>query len=483
MKRSISLVIGILIALPAVFSRAGLAGASRLAEPLAPQAGAPSVVSYQGQVTLSGTPYTGAGYFKFAVVDAAGTTTYWSNDNTSTGGGEPTAPVSLAVSNGLFNVLLGDTSLTNMGGLPASAFSGVNRYLRVWFSGSGTTPLVLLTPDRRIAAVPYALQAEEAKNAWSLAGNADTTPGTNFLGTTDNNTLVFKTNNTEWLRLDPSGRLDVAGSIRTDSQLVSTVGTGAAPLALSSTTQVNNLNADLLDGSHASALQNRVTGTCSAGNAISAVNADGTVVCEVRGGRPILSLTGVFSRVDVDGGGDVGRYTSIAIGADGLPVVSYHDWTNHDLRVLHCGDRGCTAGNTITLVDTAGDTGYETSITIGADGLPVISYRDETNKFLKVLHCGTIACTVSNSITPVDTAANTGHNSAITLGADGLPVVSYLDGTNADLKVLHCGNAACSTGTPRPPWTQRGRSAGSPPLPSASMACPWSATTTTPTPI
>ncbi len=34
-------------------------------------------------------------------------------------------------------------------------------------------------------------------NAWLLTGNAGTTPGTNFLGTTDNNRLVFKTNNTE----------------------------------------------------------------------------------------------------------------------------------------------------------------------------------------------------------------------------------------------------------------------------------------------
>jgi hypothetical protein len=52
-------------------------------------AGAPTVVSYQGQVTVDGTPYDGTGYFKFAVVDQAGTTTYWSSDATSTSGGNP----------------------------------------------------------------------------------------------------------------------------------------------------------------------------------------------------------------------------------------------------------------------------------------------------------------------------------------------------------------------------------------------------------
>ena len=57
----------------------------------APQAsGAPPVVAYQGEVSVSGVPYTGNGYFKFAVVNAAGSTTFWSNDGTSSGGTEPT---------------------------------------------------------------------------------------------------------------------------------------------------------------------------------------------------------------------------------------------------------------------------------------------------------------------------------------------------------------------------------------------------------
>lgn len=54
--------------------------------------------------------------------------------------------------------------------------------------------------------------------------------------------------------IDPQARLDVAGgSIRTDTQLVSTVATGTAPLSVNSTTAVANLNADLLDGNDATA--------------------------------------------------------------------------------------------------------------------------------------------------------------------------------------------------------------------------------------
>ena len=42
----------------------------------APQGGgAPSVVSYQGQVTVGGAPFNGTGHFKFAIVNQAGEST------------------------------------------------------------------------------------------------------------------------------------------------------------------------------------------------------------------------------------------------------------------------------------------------------------------------------------------------------------------------------------------------------------------------
>ncbi len=44
----------------------------------------------------------------------------------------------------------------------------------------------------------------------------------------------------------------------------------------------------------------------------------------------------------VDTGGDVGSYNSITIGADGLPVVSYEGTTSIDLKVLHCANAFCT---------------------------------------------------------------------------------------------------------------------------------------------
>lgn len=42
---------------------------------------------------------------------------------------------------------------------------------------------------------------------WSLIGNSGTTPGINFLGTTDNKDLVFKTNGNERMRIFQNGNI------------------------------------------------------------------------------------------------------------------------------------------------------------------------------------------------------------------------------------------------------------------------------------
>jgi hypothetical protein len=151
----------------------------------------------------------------------------------------------------------------------------------------------------------------------------------------------------------------------------------------------------------------------------------------------------------VDSGNDVGQYSSITIGTDGLPVISYNDGAYHALKVAKCGDASCSSGNTLTIVDTGyivgGGTGHDTSITIGTDGLPVISYLDRTNFDLKVAHCGNASCSSGNIITTVD-SGYLGYNSSITICTDGLPVISYYDLSNHNLKVAKCGNAACSSG-------------------------------------
>src|SRR6188768_2445138 len=83
----------------------------------------PPLVNYQGRVVVGTTNFNGSGQFKFALVNAAGTVTYWSNDGTSTAGSRPTNAVPLTVTKGLYSVLLGDTTLTNMTTVPSTVFS------------------------------------------------------------------------------------------------------------------------------------------------------------------------------------------------------------------------------------------------------------------------------------------------------------------------------------------------------------------------
>jgi hypothetical protein len=122
------------------------------------QAQVPQLINYQGRVAVGAVNFNGSGQFKFALVNGDGTESYWSNDGTSAAGSEPTAAVSLTVTNGLYSVLLGDTSLANMMPIPPSVFANGDVHLRVWFD-DGVNGSQLLTPDQRIAAVGYAIMA------------------------------------------------------------------------------------------------------------------------------------------------------------------------------------------------------------------------------------------------------------------------------------------------------------------------------------
>ena len=121
-------------------------------------AAAPSLLNHQGRIAVLGVNFEGTGQFKFALVNTDGTTSFWSNDGTSTVGSEPAAFVWLPVVKGLYSVLLGDTALSNMAVLPPSVFSNEDVRLRVWFN-DGVKGSELITPDQRLAVAPYALVA------------------------------------------------------------------------------------------------------------------------------------------------------------------------------------------------------------------------------------------------------------------------------------------------------------------------------------
>jgi len=129
---------------------------------LTAHAATPGIINYQGRVQSNSVDFTGTGQFRFALVNGAGTQTLWSNDGSSTTGNQPTAAVSLTVTKGLYAVILGDTTLTNMTTIPTNVFSANSDVrLRVWFN-DGNNGVQLLSPDQRITSVGYAMVAGSA---------------------------------------------------------------------------------------------------------------------------------------------------------------------------------------------------------------------------------------------------------------------------------------------------------------------------------
>jgi len=157
--------------------------------------------------------------------------------------------------------------------------------------------------------------------------------------------------------------------------------------------------------------------------------------------------------VDLDGRIEV--QTSVKIGADGLGLISYYSVcpggvcsAENGLKVAHCSDIMCTEAVTSTLDSGTEWLGTDSSLTIGSDGLGIISYRDGFNQHLKVAHCSNTSCTEATINSPDQSGSVAGHTS-ITIGGDGMPLISYYDSADygdglGDLKVLHCGNYLCS---------------------------------------
>ena len=156
-------------------------------------------------------------------------------------------------------------------------------------------------------------------------------------------------------------------------------------------------------------------------------------------GTPVITM--------VDNSASVGRYASIAIGDNGFPVISYYDASTGDLKVAACTNVICTSTPTITTVDASANVGLYTSIAIGSNGFPVISYIDDQFLRLKVAACTTTDCTGVSTITTLDSANDNSGYTAIAIGHNGFPVIAYLEDHDLELKVAACTTTDC-TGTP-----------------------------------
>jgi len=217
--------------------------------------------TYQGRLTDNGSAANGNYDLRFTIYDSV------------TSGTVIAGPITnslTSLDNGLFNVTLD---------FGANVFDGSARWLEIAVQTNGAFPFTPLTPRQPVTPTPYALfapnaaiavtangvaasavsafqlntpdvpvsgqvlsfngaslvwtNAAAAGAAWSLNGNAGTTSGVSFLGTTDNQPLELWVNKTRAFRLEPKtngGPNLIGGSsdnlIETDGVVSGTIGGG-----------------------------------------------------------------------------------------------------------------------------------------------------------------------------------------------------------------------------------------------------------------
>ncbi|MEM9530285.1 MAG: hypothetical protein AAGA23_05160 [Pseudomonadota bacterium] len=144
-----------------------------------------------------------------------------------------------------------------------------------------------------------------------------------------------------------------------------------------------------------------------------------------------------------------GRYSSVAVPPDGLPVISYYDSAAGALKIAKCDDPACDGGGeTITVIDNSSAvTGQFTSIALGWLNLPIVSYFDETNSRLMTAYCSTADCTEFETDSVAD-AYRFGEPTSIAVRRSGRAVIAY-QSDDGNLEVFDCFNVACSTGVVR----------------------------------
>jgi hypothetical protein len=403
-----------------------------------------SAFSYQGELRDAGAPANGLFDLELCLFDQLA-------------GASALACVSAAdvpVENGLFSTAV------DFGN---SAFVGEQRFLELRVRpGASSGAYTPLAPRQLIRAAPEALRAASSSAApWSglsgvPAGFADGIDN-------DNGGTVTSVGAGTGLSGGPitgSGTLSIANGGVGSAQIadgsvaavdLANMAVGAGQLANDAVTAAKLANnavdsAAIIDASVTSTkiapgavgsaqinlaqVQARIGSSCAAGTFIRAINADGSLQCE----PPVQAQQLNVVETLANGGSPFFARSSLAVPADGLPVISYYDGNSQNLRVAKCQNPSCSFSGFRSLSVA----GLSASLALGADQLPVISSRSVS--VVSVSKCADPSCSSATSTT-IDTES--ADSTSIAVAADGLPVIGYSTSAGA-LKVAKCSTAACT---------------------------------------
>ena len=164
-----------------------------------------TILHHQGTVAVHGQRFTGEGQFRFVLLNPDTQVYLWASDGSVVAHpAAPVAPVSSTVTNGVYNVRLGDESTSNMTAIPSSIFNTHDELaLRIWFDDGRGNGVHALSPDVRLSLAPYAGRAGAAERL--------TVPGTD-----DSAVFVDDAGRVGVGTTEPVASLHVVGRVRSD---------------------------------------------------------------------------------------------------------------------------------------------------------------------------------------------------------------------------------------------------------------------------
>jgi trimeric autotransporter adhesin len=349
-----------------------LALVGALTSPLTAAFAQGTAFTYQGRLNDGANLANGSYDLRFALFDAI---------TVGTQQGSLTTNSATAVSNGLFTVTL------DFG----NQFAGASRWLEIGVRTNGAGNFFTLTPRQPLTPAPYAITAgnviaggltsgsygnavsfNNASNSfsgsfsgnganvtnvnaatlgglsatsfWKTSGNGDTTPGANFLGTTDNQPLEIRTGNQRSLRIEPNTNGAPPNMIGGSSINFVATGVYGATIAGGGTTNFGFANSvaaafGTIGGGNNNSIQtnsNESTIAGGAGNEIMTNSSDSTI-----GGGSFNSISAIYATIP-------GGFNNLAYGKYSFAAGTH-------AQALHQGAFVWADSVSATFVSTAND--------------------------------------------------------------------------------------------------------------------------------
>lgn len=135
-----------------------------------------------------------------------------------------------------------------------------------------------------------------------------------------------------------------------------------------------------------------------------------------------------------------GDNPSLRLDSNGFPVVVYED-TDYTIRLLRCNDPNCEGGDeTITTLSTIEMA--DPSLVLTSSDIPVIVWIDDRDNGIHLRTCDDPFCTPSGDVTRIIDSEGRG-DPRIEMAPNGLPVVVFLN-ESGDVEVVECLDDTCA---------------------------------------